>query len=329
MLSNWLLPVNESQNASYYSDIFSCQGNFPDLTNAKIVVFSRERAFSGAVRNEMNKLFNHFSVPIIDIGNLNTQNTSSAYQVISELQDGYILPVLVGVDENAFYEFCKALVKEERLNTCAYISNKLAISTNEYNIENIGFQRHFVPKHQYLDVAESNTPGLSLGLMRSNQKVLEPILRECNYVHFDLAAVRSSDCAGTLNGLPTGLYSEEACQIMRYAGEGLRLKLVTIDSSALNSESQMAAMLVAELIWYLHEGVEHRGKDHPALSSDFKEYIIELNEFDHSLVFAQSTASGKWWLKLDNDSNRYVSCAYEEYQKSINNEIPDRLLKLL
>jgi len=88
-------------------------------------------------------------------------------------------------------------------------------------------------------------------------------------------------------------------------------------------------MVVAELLWYLHEGVEVRAKDHPALSKDFKEYIIELNEVDHSLTFAQSNKSGKWWMKLDNDSNNYVSCAYEEYRQTIENEIPERLLKLL
>lgn len=329
MLTNWLSPVPDDQVSSYFSTTFSCQGNFPDLMSAKVVVFSRESSFSGSVRAELARLFNHFEVSFIDIGNLTTQSASSVYQVVSELQDGHILPVLLGVDRDCFLEFCSAMSKEDKLHTCAHISNRVELSSGEVNVENIGYQRHYIPKFQYQDVLSSKTPGLSLGVLRANQKILEPVLRECNYIHFDLGAIRRSDAPNFENSLPTGLSSEEACQIMRYAGEGMRLKLLSIDTSGLTGESQTEAMLVAELLWYFHEGVEMKAHDHPAISKEFKEYIIELNDVDHSLIFAQSKASGKWWIKLENDSNKYVSCAYEEYQQTISHEIPERLLKLL
>jgi len=329
MLTNWLSPVSDNQVSSYFTSTFSCQGNFPDLMSAKIVVFSRESSFSGAVRSELARLFNHFEVSFVDIGNLNTQNASSAYQVVSELQDGHILPILLGVDHEVFREFCTAMSKEGKLQTCGHISNRVAISTEDVNIENIGYQRHFIPKFQYQEVLHSKTPGLSLGMLRANQRILEPVLRECNYIHFDLGAIRKSDAIHTPGALPTGLTSEEACQVMRYAGEGMRLRLLSIDTSGLSEDSLNEAMLVAELLWYFHEGAEMKGQDHPAISSNFKEYIIELNDVDHSLVFTQSNASGKWWLKIENDSNKYVSCAYEEYQQTIAEEIPERLLKLL
>ena len=329
MLSNWLSPLNSNQCNNYFTDKFSCQGNFPDLTNAKVVVFSREHKFSAAVRSALGNLHNHFETTIVDIGCLNSANASTIYQVISELQDGYVLPVLLGVDINCFKEFCQAMLMEGKLANCAFVSNGISLSSGEYNVENIGYQRHFIPKFQYQEIIDSNTVGLSLGALRANQRILEPILRESNYLHFDLASIRKSDCPNVQSSLPTGLHSEEACQIMRYVGEGLRLKLLTIDTLGLDENCLPEALLVAELIWYLHEGVELRAKDHPAYSKDFKEFIIELNDVDHSLIFKQSNKSGKWWLKLENDTNNYVSCAYEEYQQTIQNEIPDRLLKLL
>ncbi len=329
MLSNWLSPISSEQCNNYFTDQYSCQGNFPDLTAAKIVVFSRDHKFSSVVRSTLDKLHNHFDTTIVDIGNLTSSNASTIYQVISELQDGFILPVLIGVDLDCFKEFCQAMHLEQRLNNCAFISNGISLSPEMYNVENIGYQRHVIPKFQFQEVIASNNPGLSLGALRGNQRIIEPILRECNYLHFDLAAIRKSDCPNVNNALPTGLHSEEACQIMRYVGEGLRLKLITLDTSGLDENSNIEGLMVAELLWYLHEGVELRPKDHPAFSDDFKEYIIELNEVDHSLIFTQSNKSGKWWLKLENESNRYVSCAYEEYQQTIENEIPDRLLKLL
>jgi len=221
------------------------------------------------------------------------------------------------------------MVLEKKLTTAAHISNSALLPCEEYTIDNIGYQRHLLPKYLLDEINDSSTPGLSLGTLRANQKILEPILREVNYLHFDLAALRKADCPDKPNSIPTGLYAEEACQIMRYIGEGLRLKLVSFDTTGLGAESESAAMLTAELIWYMHEGIEMRAKDHPAISRDFKEFVIEMNEVDHSLIFLQSTKSGKWWLKKEKNSNAYISCAYEEYEQSINNELPDRLLKLL
>jgi len=329
MLNNWLTPVSNENTSPYFSKIFHLKDDFPNLENTKIAIFTKNNEFCNLVRQKMGLLFNHFNTTIVDIGTLNTDNNSSIYQVISELQDGFITPVLIDIDENAFIDFCKAMHLEGKLETAAHISNTAIMPSEDYSIDNIGYQRHLTPKYILEEIHDSSNPGLSLGTMRANQKILEPILREVNYLHFDLASVRKSDCPQKPNALPTGLYAEEACQIMRYTGEGLRLKLVSIDSTGLGSDADAEAMLTAELIWYLHEGIELRAVDHPAYSKDFKEFVIEMNEVDHSLIFLQSTKSGKWWLKKEKNSNSFISCAYEEYEQSINSELPDRLLKLL
>jgi hypothetical protein len=329
MLNNWLTPVSDKNVSSYFSKTFHSKKDFPNLEDAKIAIFTTDHEFGDLLRKKLNLLYNHFSTLIVDIGTLNVNNNSSIYQVISELQDGFIIPVLVGVDQNSFLEFCKAMSLENKLEIAAHVSNGAIIPQDGFAIENLAYQRHMIPKFMIEEINDSLTPGLSLGALRANKKILEPILREVNYLHFDLAAFKHSDCPTKLNVLPTGLYAEEACQIMRYIGEGLRLKLITFDTCDLRSESEVEAMLIAELIWYLHEGIELKSIDHPTLSEDFKEFVIEMNEIDHSLIFLQSNKSGKWWLQKEKSSNKYISCAYEEYEQSINNDIPDRLLKLL
>ena len=329
MLNNWLAPVLNENISSYFTSVFHSKEDFPNLEGTKIVVFTKNSDFSNHFRAKMSTLFNHFKTTIVDIGTLNTNNNSSIYQVISELQDGYIVPVLLGIDQQSFIDFCKAMSLENKLDTAAHISNTAICSTENYTIENIGYQRHLTPKYILEEIQDSLTPGLSLGTMRNNKKIVEPILREVNYLHFDLASIRSSDCPTKTNSFPTGLYAEEACQVMRYIGEGLKLKLITFDTTGLGEESAQEAMLIAEMLWYLHEGIDKRPEFHPAISTDFKEFVIELNEIDHSLIFLQCNKSGKWWLQKEKGSNAYISCAYEEYEQSINNEIPDRLLKLL
>jgi len=329
MLHNWLNPVSSDNVSSYFSSSFHSKEDFPNLEGTKIAIFTKQGDFGNLVRQKMNALFNHFQTTIVDIGTLNTNNNTSIYQVISELQDGYILPVLLDIGQDSFTEFCKAMELETKLNSAAFISNTAMASQEEFSLDNIGYQRHLVPKFILDEINDSSNPGLSLGTLRARQRILEPILREINYLHFDLASLRRSECPNLPQCLPTGLYAEEACQIMRYIGEGMRLKLVSFDTSMLDGASDAEAALVAELIWYLHEGIEMKTIDHPALSPDFKEFVIEMNEIDHSLIFLQSNKSGKWWLQKEKSTNSYISCAYEEYQQAINSEIPDRLLKLL
>ena len=328
MLENWLSPIHSPLVNNYFSDAYSCQGNFPDLSDAKVVVFSRDSNFSSIVRKSIGQLYRHADVSFIDIGVLTVDNPSSIYQVITELHDGYILPILLGIDYKCFIEFCSALQLEDKLHNCAFISNTIHLSDNAVHYENLGFQRHIIPKFQFDELMVGNE-GLSLGHLRSRQYTLEPILRDINYLHFDMASVRRSDCPSSHRSLPTGLHAAEACQIMRYAGEGMRLKLVSLDTTDLDDSDEVEAMLVAELLWYLHEGISVRPIHHPSVADRFKEYIVELNEVDHSLTFAQSTDNGKWWMKIDNASNKYVACAYEEYQMSIDEGIPDRLLKFI
>lgn len=329
MLNNWLTPVSDDNTSPYFTSTFHSENDFPNLEDAKIAIFTHDIGFGNLVRSKMGSLFNHFNSKIYDIGSITVNNNTSIYQVISELQDGFILPVYIGADQDAFNDFCKAMSLENKLDTAAFISNKAMVSSSDYTIENIAYQRHLLPKYKMQEIQDSQTPGLSLGALRSQSRILEPILRETNYLHFDLSAIRTSDSPNKSNTLPTGLYAEEACQIMRYIGEGMRLKLISFDTVDLGSNAEIEANLVAEMIWYLHEGLDLKSIDHPAISSDFKEFIIEMNEIDHSLIFLQSNKSGKWWLQKEKSSNKYISCAYEEYEQSIKNDIPDRLLKLL
>jgi len=329
MLSNWLSPIADSEISSFFNQYYDEKENFPDLTAAKVVVFSRAKPFTLQVRRALDKLHNHFDITIYDIGNLSSGNISGVYQILSELQDGRIIPILIGVNRDEFIEICNSLLAESKIPIASFISNKISLQSSKFIVNHLSYQRHLLPLHEVEDLISSDFPGLSLGGLRTSQKILEPILRESNYLHFDLAAIRKSDISGIDLAIPTGLYAEEACQIMRYAGESPILNLVTIDIHDLNDTHSNEAMLVAEMIWYLCEGINIKSMDHPTNGGDFKKYIIEMNEVDHSLEFYQSQISGKWWFKTGNQKAKFISCAYEEYEETLNKELPERLLKLL
>ena len=102
MLNNWLTPVSDENVSSYFSNTFHSKNDFPNLEEAKIAIFTTDPEFGDLLRAKLSALHNHFNTFIVDIGTLNVSNNSSIYQVISDLQDGYILPILIGVNQYSF-----------------------------------------------------------------------------------------------------------------------------------------------------------------------------------------------------------------------------------
>ena len=57
-----------------------------------------------------------------------------------------------------------------------------------------------------------------LGQIRDKIEDAEPIIRQADMLSFDITSIKHADAPANPNALPNGLYAEEACQIMRYAG---------------------------------------------------------------------------------------------------------------
>jgi formiminoglutamase len=57
-----------------------------------------------------------------------------------------------------------------------------------------------------------------LGQIRDNIQESEPIIRHADMLSFDFSAIKHSDAPANEVPQPNGFYSEEACQMMRYAG---------------------------------------------------------------------------------------------------------------
>ena len=329
MLSNWLTPVAQKYSSSFFNETYVSKDRFPDLTAAKVVVFSRDTTIGNEVRNSLNKFEKHYDISCEDIGNLLTTSPSSIYQIISEIQDGNIIPILIGLNNEETSVISRAMVLEGKLFKHAFLSSFCKVPDEDFVIENLGYQRHVVDKSLFHDIQNSENQGLSLGKLRTKEYLLEPILRDTNYVHLDLSVVRKSDCLCS-NNFSTGLSAEELCQLARYAGEGNQLNLISINTSnILKDNVEYSADLIAQFMWYFVEGLSLDQKEDPLQSSNFREYLIDLPNISKPIIFKQSKSSGKWWVKSLSANNKYHSCALQEYEESVKNELPERLLKIL
>ena len=163
--------------------------------------------------------------------------------------------------------------------------------------------------------------------LRSNIKWVEPILRDARYLHFDIDSLRQNESLCT-RSLPSGMTTEEACQLFRFAGESQLLKCITINLEGCDQGIERSSMIIAECLWYFFEGQSLRTDDHPTTSDNFSKYLVELNDINSSLTFYRHKSSHKWWMHSPSQ-NTFVACSEEEYNSTIKEEIPLRLLNKL
>jgi formiminoglutamase len=173
---------------------------------------------------------------------------------------------------------------------------------------------------------------IRLGDVREKIKLTEPFFRNAELVSFDLGAVRSSDTGILDNSNPNGLYAEEACRLMRYAGHGGKLKCIVLSGFSGMGINTISAALLAQLIWHLTDGYSSRIDDGQfGRDTDFLTYTIGATSEVEELVFFKSVRSGRWWMKvpsfakLHGRSNRHhiVPCNYEDYEQALSGELPE------
>ena len=90
------------------------------------------------------------------------------------------------------------------------------------------------------------------------------------------------------------------------------------------------------MIWHFLDGFANRKKESP-LSSDknYTQYKVMLSQSNEELIFIKSNKSDRWWMKVPYppskrikfERHHLVPCDYNDYQKAMNDEMPDLWFK--
>lgn len=330
MLSHWLSPSAIYQNdfkSPFFQKSHKDGKDFPNIEDSGLVLMGIQDKFADEVRNQLHKLNNHFSnLESADIGNFNSCKETNLLMAAASLLENNNIPIFLGTDCN----FIKQLQNEFDFKFTCISNNVPYAQFNDLNLNILAYQRHLCDYKTLKHIEDFSLDSLSLGKLRSNLHMLEPILRDTEALYLNINAVRCSDAPNSNSSLPFGLNAEEVCQMMRYAGSSNKLKAVIIDISGLDLNNFLVeAKLIAACLWYLMEGKNLSNIEHPSNNTDYSQYIVNLAEYDTDLIFVKSNFSNKWWLKtIDESQNEtYISCAHEEYQLTINSEIPERILR--
>jgi arginase family enzyme len=293
---------------------------------------------------------------ILDLGNLKTgQTVNDSYFALRDICDYFIenkqtLIVLGGSQDLTFgitkafdgrlfnmvtvdpkFDYWKG---KKSINSENYLNLIFEKQKNLYSYTALGYQNYFVDATELDQFNNFYWDTKRLGQIRYDLSCTEPIFRNANVFSFDMNAVRYQDAPGQSFASANGLYSEEACQLARYAGISDELNIAGFFNLIPEKDlSGSSSMLMSHVVWHFIEGFVNRKVEDPKEDSDnFNQYIVDMSDMNMTLLFFQSHISGRWWMEISNfEKSRYekyvIPCDEDDYNKASHGEIPDRWWK--
>jgi hypothetical protein len=246
---------------------------FPDLSNCQVAIVGLG-PFAKAVRQELYHMNWSFrNLKIADIGNIANPTPEVVRPVLDELHRAGVLPIIIGgcsktLQQQVFAHSCNnrihPLFVDERIAfgkilQRSYLNGIVENENLDFRAMTImAYQRHNSDPSIITKNTTINVNALRLGQLKSSHASMEPYIRDCSSLSFSLNAMKKAEAPIKSGSNPSGLKSEEACQISRYAGLNEQMSSFMVydfDSEAENCTQ--TATLIAQMIWYFLDGMNN------------------------------------------------------------------------
>jgi arginase family enzyme len=336
------------------------EDEFPDLEQAELILLGcgeerglgMGRPFSKGpdqIRKSFYKSFYwHTDIKLADIGNIkpgaSLSDTYAALKlVISDLTDAGKRVVILGGSHDLALAQYHSYASREQLIEAASIDAKIDLDmealsqadhflmemlTGEPNFmkhySHLAFQSYYVHPYMLENMDKLRFDCFRVGTIKEQIDEMEPVLRNCRMVSFDLSAIAHAYAPGSAIS-PNGLNGEEACVLARYAGMSPMVNSFGIYGYQPGADvNQLTAQQISQMIWYFIDGIS-KGKREATIKErdSFYEYNTAFAEVE--TVFLQSKKTGRWWMQLPDA--RFIACSYKDYVIASNNDIPERWLR--
>ena len=294
----------------------------------------------------------NWNLSIADLGDLpNGENVEDTYFAIKEigihLKQMNIIPIFIGGSHDLMFPLYevfqnfKQLVnivsvdrsfdfsqEDELISGRSYMSKIIMEKPNVLNnYTNIGFQSYYCAEEEKDLMEKLYFDSIRLGEILNKPALAEPVFRDADVVGFDLKCLSWHAIADPLKGQPNGIDSRTICSMTRYAGISDRINFVGFFEIP---STHMTDQLLAQMIWYLIEGVQLRFNEYPVNTKDFLKYSVTLS--DQIMIFYKSDKSNRWWIELTNNSylnnkiksTTLIACTEKDYLDAMQDKIPER-----
>lgn len=362
MLENWLRPL--SNELLTYRDqlpeesfgkkvrIWGKEGT--DIPANSLVLLGIQEPASELIRKELYILSPPpEGITLIDLGNARKEEPGFLIPLLQELFESKVCTLLVSTHPRYLQAQFQAQQNLQRPVSLAVIDERIedsgSSSRNDYlsellkkphpnlfHFSLLGLQSHLTAPSVLRALEKRYFEVLRLGALRTDLTQAEPYLRDADLIGFQLSAMRQMEAPGVSQPTPSGLFSEEACQIARYAGMSDKLRAFGIYGFRPDLDRRrQTAQLCAHLVWYFADGFGNRTQDFPISTDGLLEYIVDFKAMDLHLTFWKSAKSGRWWLQVPEpppqEMKRHwlIPCSYSDYSQASNGELPSRLVNAL
>lgn len=363
MYENWLHSISHDHfdEIGLSEESFGCNIDYfvpgkADVSNVQVALVGLDGAAADQVRQQLYPMsFPFGKLKIMDFGNARRHQASFLVPIIRELMDSQIVPILIGSHPNmvaaqyrAFKSLkesiCQVLVDEKvpfrpegKAIKDHYFHEILHQKHSRlFHMGLIGCQSHYIENSTFDFIRQQQYDIVRLGFAKANPSELEPIIREADLMSLHLSALKHIEAPAQETASPSGFFSEEACQICRYAGMSDKLSAFGIYGYAPEKdETGQTAQVIAQMIWYFLDGFYNRKNDFPVSTDGLVEYIVDFKNLDYQLTFWKSSKSGRWWMQIPVKTNkklqrhRLIPCSYNDYKLASQDELPERLLRAL
>jgi arginase family enzyme len=369
-----ILDNTQYDNYKWGSHIIAhTEGKFPELENCKLAIIGvgegrrclENFGTAGApdkVREGLYELSYIAPLQVADLGNVipgnKIKDTIIAVEyIVRELLERKIIPIIIGGGHFFTYPMYLAyksvqssinLVcvdrvidlgkEEEEISSCSFLNRIIRDEAGLlFNLSMVAFQTHFANPDEMRALTDMNFDLYRLGQLQLNLEDAEPIVREADILSFDISAIRKSDAPGCFYSTPNGLYGEEACQIMRYAGLSDKVSSVGIFETNPEYDSHLqTSELAAQMVWYFMDGYANRKNDFPIVpGKEYLTYTVAMKKSGHEIIFYKSIKTDRWWMVVPHgvaskskfERHHIVPCSYQDYLLACSDELPDRWWK--
>jgi len=311
-------------------------------TSNSVFIIGFNEMISDPIRAELYKTSYAFEkLDITDLGNLKNHDVGSLSDIIQYFITKEVNIIIPGMTEDQIYHVLKSL--NQGFKNVAFIEKKGDIFFSDL-VKELSQTSHFINKSKLLcyqsHLLHSNkmeglriNQTMRLGEFRNNYRQAEPLIRDVDLAFFNMDSVRYSEIPGLKNTSPSGLTSEESCQIMKYLGLNTKSNLIGfIGYEPKFDFHSQAAMVISQMIWYYLEGLENRTSEDMGNSASVQTFLVELSDYELTLRFLQSRKTGRWWVEIpmeEQGETYLLPCTEDDFDRARNNDLSYRIFSEL
>lgn len=287
------------------------------------------------VRKELYRLSQlDFEIPIVDLGDLvSGKSVEDTHYILQEIlaacHQKRAIPVVIGGSNDLAFSLFSALNLFHQNINYTQISDRISLKQSEIvneetfltkilgsknfsvkNYHHLGYQKHLNDVDSVQLIREVEFEVIRLAEMMNSTEKTEPFFRKADLVTVNCDAVESFAEAFSLHPQVNGLNRREICAYMKEIGLSENIKSVGIFNYNIQAQNLLNHQLLAQMIWYLVEGINIQ-HSHPK-ERQYELFYVLIE--DRQYAFKRDSFRNLWYFGDDDDLENCIPCSKADFE---------------